>query len=112
MQTTQDTTFAEVIEREHIRVVHLFDRYHPYGGCTIAYRPERHDATGYPIGKFARVAVTYCHPQYRYSRKLGRTLAVENLLSGENILMPLYVNKTPVKDLQMIFTGVLGANLQ
>jgi hypothetical protein len=111
MKSTDTTALTELIKSEHIRIVHLFDHDYPYGGCTIAYKPERFDGTGYPIGKFARVAVAYCSPLDRYSRKLGRHLAVSNLLVGENILMPIYINGTPVKDLQTVFSVVFNNNV-
>lgn len=101
-------TTKETIERNHIRVVHLFDKFHPYGGCTVAYQPVKHDKTGYPTGKFGYVAVAYCNPQDRYDRKVGQMLAVEMLMNGDRLLMPIYVNHEPVRALRTIFQDILA----
>lgn len=101
-------TVKEIIEENHIRVVHLFDKYHPYGGRTIAYRPVKYDNTGYPTGKYAYVAVAYCHPSERYDRKLGQMLAVEMLMEGQCILMPIYIKREPVRALREIFDDILA----
>ena len=106
--TTPHETVKETIAANHIRVVHLFDKFNPYGGCTVAYRPVKHDKTGYPTGKFAYVAVAYCNPQDRYDRKVGQMLAVEMLMDGDCILMPLYVNGEPVRALRAIFDDILA----
>lgn len=100
----------KLIAQEHIRVVHLFDKDFPYGGCTIAYRPERHDNSGFPTGRFARVSVAYCSPSDRYSRRTGEAIAVGKLIGNESVLMPIYRNKHPVKNLKSIFSDILQAD--
>lgn len=95
---------------QHIRVVHIFDKHYPYGGVTIAYRPERHDSSGFPTGKFASVSVAYCNPSDRYSRRTGEAVAIGNLISGSSILMPVYFNGHPVRNLIDIFTNTFDAN--
>jgi hypothetical protein len=96
----------DLINTNHIRIVHLFNKEHPYGGCTIAYQPIRHDGNGYPIGTFARVAVSYCNTKDRYNRKLGQQLALENLLEGEFIKLPIYFQGRPVVALKQIFQDI------
>jgi hypothetical protein len=96
----------DLIDEYHIRIVHLFNKDYPYGGCTIAYQPIRHDGVGYPTGDFARVAVSYCNVKDRYNRKLGQQLAVENLLDGSFITMPIYRSGRPVVTLKQIFQDI------
>ena len=98
----------DTIAENHIRVVHLFDKYCPLGGRTVAYKPVKHDKTGYPTGKFAYVAVAYCNPNDRYNRKLGEAMAVEMLLDGQSILMPIYMHNRPVVAIKEIFEQILG----
>lgn len=96
----------DLIQQHYIRVVHLFNKDHPMGGTTIAYKPEQH-RDGYPTGKFARVAVAYCNKKDRYSRRLGEELAVNNLMAGEFMLLPIYKYGKPVITLKQIFVDTL-----
>ena len=99
-----ENSVKEVKANNFIRVVHFFDKDYAYGGITVAYMPVQCDTkTGYPRGKFARVAVAYCRPEDRYSRKTGEILAINNLLCGENILLPIYENGHPVRFLRNMF---------
>lgn len=107
-ETESYQDIKQTIQENHIRVVHLFDKFHPYGGRTVAYKPVKHDKSGYPTGKYAYVAVAYCNPQDRYDRKVGQLLAVEMLMDGHCLLMPIYINGTPVRNIKEIFEGVLG----
>lgn len=99
----QPVTTKELIAMHHIRVVHLFDKESPRGGCTVAYMPEIHDGAGYPKGKFARVAVAWCNPSDTYDRKTGELIAVELLLDGNCVLMPIYPGGHPVRRLRSMF---------
>jgi hypothetical protein len=90
----------------HSRIVHLFDKDDPQGGITIAYTPVLSDSKGTPTGTFARVAVAYCHPNDRYSRKAGQTKALTNLSKGAYILLPVYAHGHPVRELKRIFSGM------
>jgi len=101
-------TIKETIEANHIRVIHLFDKFYPYGGTTVAYKPVKHDKTGYPTGKFAYVAVAYCNPKDRYDRKVGQQLAVEMLMDGQSVLLPIYIRNRPVVAIREIFEDVLA----
>ena len=96
-----------LIQYNYIRVVHLFNKQAPNGGLTVAYKPEQHDSTGYPTGKFAKVAVAVCNKKDRYSRKRGEEIAVNNLLNGHCVVLPLYKTGHPVRALKEIFVDVL-----
>ncbi len=100
-------TTKDLIDRYHIRVVHFFNKTFPEGGCTVAYMPEIYDNTGYPKGKFARVSVAWCNPKDIYNRKTGEAIAVDLLLSGDNIIMPIYKHGHPVRALRQIFYDTL-----
>lgn len=103
----QSVTTKDLIAMHHIRVVHFFDKWYPKGGCTVAYRPEIYDYTGYPKGKFARVAVAWCNPKDTYDRKAGEAVAVELLMEGNYNLMPIYVEGHPVRALRAMFQDSL-----
>lgn len=93
--------------QEHwVRTIHLFNKQNPYGGTTICYKPEVHDAQGFPRGKFAEVSVAHCNPKDRYNRKLGQYLALENMYDGRSILLPIYTNGDPVVVLRDFFESM------
>lgn len=95
---------ADYIKENHVRVVHLFDKHRPkLGGVTVAYKPILHDTNGYPTGAAAYVSVAYCKAGDTYSRKIGETLAVDNMRNGSSIIMPIYSQKKPVLELKRIF---------
>jgi len=100
-------TNKELIEQHHIRVVHFFNKTNPKGGCTVAYAPEIYDNTGYPKGKFARVSVAWCNPSDMYNRKVGEAIAIDCMLAGECILLPIFITGHPVRVLRDIFQDAL-----
>lgn len=103
----QPVTTKELIAQHHIRVVHFFDKWWPKGGCTVAYMPEICDSTGYPKGKFARVAAAWCNPLDTYDRNTGEMIAVDLLINGNFNLMPIYTQGHPVRALRSIFQDTL-----
>lgn len=103
----QPVTTKELIAKHHIRVVHFFDKWCPKGGCTVAYQPEIYDNTGYPKGKFARVAAAWCNPRDTYDRNTGEAIAVDLLINGNYNLMPIYGRGHPVRALRSIFQDTL-----
>lgn len=88
---------------QFVRVVHFFDKQNPCGGLTIAYKPQICNASGFPRGKFAEVSLAWCNPQDRYDRKLGELIAINKLMRGESVLLPLYANQAPVQELKRMF---------
>lgn len=98
----------DTIADNHIRIVHLFNKKYPYGGCTIAYAPEVYDSQGYPRGKFAKVAVAWCSNRDRYSRPLGEYLAVSKWANGETVVLPIYVSGHPVRQLKLMFFDLVA----
>ena len=86
-----------------VRVVHLFNKHNPQGGLTIAYCPQICDTNGFPKGRFADVALAWCNPRDRYDRKLGELIALRKLELGECVLMPIYQNNAPVRNLRNMF---------
>ena len=90
-------------ESQFVRVVHLFDKANPQGGLTVAYKPQICTSTGFPRGKFAEVSLAWCNPKDRYDRKLGELIALNKLERGESVLLPLYANGTPVRELKRMF---------
>lgn len=89
--------------RQFVRVVHFFDKQNPHGGLTIAYKPQICNQSGFPRGKFAEVALAWCNPGDRYDRKLGELIALNKLMRGESVLLPLYADGTPVRELKRMF---------
>jgi len=111
MPTIQDLAFDYIKNAKtlnHVRVVHLFNKQNPYGGCTIAYKPKLHDSKGYPAGLFADVAIAYCNEKDRYNRKLGEATAVLRLIKGRSVSMPIYKYGQPVLELKQIFQDSFG----
>ena len=96
-------TFIPDLVNQHTRVVYFFDKQNPRGGVTVAYAPVLHDSKGNPAGKFAEVAVAYCHPDETFCRAEGKMVAMENLNNGRSILMPIYKSKHPVRLLRDMF---------
>lgn len=88
---------------DDIRVVYFFDKQHPKGGVTVAYRPTLRDSKNNPQGIFGEVAVAYCHPKEAFNRKAGKQLATQNLLSGNSIKLPIYAWGHPVRKLRSFF---------
>ena len=86
-------------EENHVRVVHLFDKMHPFGGVTLAYMPILHDSNGDPTGDFAYVSIAYCKSTERYSRKFGARVAIMNLAQGHSLKLPIYRHGRPVRTL-------------
>ena len=89
--------------RQFVRVVHFFDKQNPHGGLTVAYKPQICNQSGFPRGKFAEVALAWCNPVDRYDRKLGELIALNKLMRGESVLLPLYADDTPVRELKRMF---------
>lgn len=89
--------------RQFVRVVHFFDKQNPHGGLTAAYKPQICNQSGFPRGKFAEVALAWCNPVDRYDRKLGELIALNKLMRGESVLLPLYADDTPVRELKRMF---------
>lgn len=103
MNVEHTNTPIGMVKVNPIRVVHLFNKRTGKGGLTIGYMPVIRDAVGNPRGIFARVAVAYCRPDERYSRKIGAA-RVEDLISlGQNILVPIYCTPHPTKTLIAMF---------
>lgn len=103
MNVEHTNTPIGMVKVNPIRVVHLFNKRTGKGGLTIGYMPVISDAAGNPRGIFARVAVAYCRPDERYSRKIGAA-RVEDLISlGQNILVPIYCTPHPTKTLIAMF---------
>lgn len=89
--------------RQFVRVVHFFDKQNPHGGLTIAYKPQICNSKGFPRGKFAEVSLAWCNPGDRYDRKLGELIALNKLMRGESVLLPLYAGGAPVRELKHMF---------
>ena len=88
---------------QFVRVVHFFDKADPHGGLTVAYKPQICNSEGFPRGKFAEVALAWCNPVDRYDRKLGELIALNKLMRGESVLLPLYASGAPVRELKRMF---------
>ncbi len=109
MKQTQYT--KDYIKVNHVRVVHLFDKYDPRGGITVAYKPTKIDyKTGRHKGIYADVAASYCSYEDQYSRVLGTELAVARLAKGHSLRLPIYARDNsvdfmphPVYEIKRIF---------
>lgn len=103
--TTDEQVLADFKRVNHIRIVHLFNKKDARGGVTIAYMPTLQDADGNPQGKFAYVSVSYCRTNEMYNRKLGEKLVLINQYNEHAILLPIYQDGHPVRELKYIFDG-------
>jgi hypothetical protein len=104
LKEVTNVAIKEIIAENHIRVVHLFDKKFSYGGVTVAYQPEKFKSSnGFPLGIFAKVSVAYCNDSDRYCRKTGQSIAVNRLINGEFILLPIYATRQPVNTLKQMF---------
>lgn len=91
-------------EANGVKVLHLFNKEHSFGGVTIVYEPVCKTKKTKSSGDFAKVSVAYCNKTDQYDRKLGVQLAVDNLRGGNYILMPIYRAAYPTQLLLNFFS--------
>lgn len=70
-----------------VGIVHIFRKYDPKGGLTIAFRK----VSPYKNGRMVELAVATCSPEDAFSKKIGTTLALQSWFNGETIKLPLLI---------------------
>ena len=69
-----------------VSVVHVFDKEHPYGGLTIAFRKAKPNQVS---TNMVTCSIVTCAYQDTFNRKVGTELALRNWFDGETIDLPL-----------------------
>lgn len=69
-----------------VSVVHVFDKEHPYGGLTIAFRKVKPNQVS---TNMVNCAIVTCAYQDTFNRKLGTELALRKWFDGETVDLPL-----------------------
>lgn len=69
-----------------IKLVHVFNPDHPYGGLTIAFKKTNPYAKN---GKMVTVAVSVCSDEDAFCRRVGAFYAIDNFNLGQTLQLPL-----------------------
>lgn len=80
----KELNVSEIIKQYDLKIIHIFDFYHNFGGATVVYRK----CENYKNSRMVEVAVAYCSPHDTYNKKIGIALAVEKYCNGETIVVP------------------------
>lgn len=68
-----------------VKLLYLIDPCTRKGGVTVAYR----EAGAFRNSRMVEVSVAYCNPRDFFSKKIGRSIALENFYNGASITLPL-----------------------
>lgn len=80
--------YKELLERakeDGVHFVHIFDKDHHKGGCTVAWQR----ANPFKNCKMINVAVAYCSEEDYFCRKVGAYNVLSNAYNGQFIKVPL-----------------------
>lgn len=81
--------YLELARIKGIGIVHIFDKYHPFGGLTVAFSRCNPDLKN---GVMADVSLAYCSRLDNFSRKEGTHLALHKFFNDDHIQMPLFAH--------------------
>lgn len=100
----KNESYQEYMDHYDIKVCHLFDKYRPYGGITVAYKK----CSDFHNTRMVEIAVACCSKNDIYNKKVGARLAMERFLDGYTIELPLRSNNSDssiVTNITKMFQG-------
>ena len=83
MQKDESAYLVEYAKETDVHIVHM-PGYHGKGGFTVAYRQHLSGT-----GKMVDIAVAYCSDKDTYSKRVGRNIAISNIMEERVITLPV-----------------------
>lgn len=99
IKDTENKIVNDIMDHYEVRVKHFYDRdaWSPQlGGFTVAYFQKKGDS-------FVTLATAVCSSKERYCRKVGKSLALANLLENRCITLPVPKWSTAPSTIQAYF---------
>ncbi len=75
----------DLADRESIGIVHVFNKYYPQGGVTVAFKKS----SEFNSTRMVHVAVVTCSPHDTFNKRIGTRMALDAFLDGKTIMLPL-----------------------